>query len=126
MAASAALDASCGIGQQQQEGPGGAFFRSLSQYRALVLDSSYRPVDVVNWQRAICMDLLSKAGGGAWRSRLREESSLRDGREGRWQPQKGGWQCGSRTTRGAGAGFAASGRPAHDQCEPTPSGSLNV
>ena len=33
----------------------------LSRYRALILDSSYRPIDVVNWQRAICMDLLSKA-----------------------------------------------------------------
>ena len=30
----------------------------LSRYRALVLDSAYRPIDVVNWQRAICMDLL--------------------------------------------------------------------
>lgn len=33
----------------------------LSRYRALVLDSAYRPVEVVNWQRAICMDLLQKA-----------------------------------------------------------------
>ena len=29
--------------------------------RALVLDSSYRPIDVVNWQRAICLDLFDKA-----------------------------------------------------------------
>ena len=28
--------------------------------RALVLDSSYRPIDVVNWQRAICLDLFDK------------------------------------------------------------------
>lgn len=33
----------------------------LSRYRALILDSAYRPIDVVNWQRAICMDLLEKA-----------------------------------------------------------------
>lgn len=33
----------------------------LSRYRALVLDSAYRPIDVVNWQRAICMNLLQKA-----------------------------------------------------------------
>lgn len=33
----------------------------LSRYKALVVDASYRPVDVVNWQRAICMDLLEKA-----------------------------------------------------------------
>jgi hypothetical protein len=30
----------------------------LSRYRALVVDAAYRPIDVVNWQRAICMDLL--------------------------------------------------------------------
>lgn len=33
----------------------------LSRYRALVLDSAYRPIDVVNWQRAVCLDLLDKA-----------------------------------------------------------------
>lgn len=32
----------------------------LSRYRALVLDSAYRPIDVVHWQRAICMDVLQK------------------------------------------------------------------
>lgn len=32
-----------------------------SRYRALVLDASYRPIDVVNWQRAIVLDLLQKA-----------------------------------------------------------------
>ena len=26
-----------------------------------MLDSSYRPIDVVNWQRAICLDLFDKA-----------------------------------------------------------------
>lgn len=31
--------------------------------RALVLDSSYRPIDVVNWQRAICLDLFDKVRG---------------------------------------------------------------
>jgi 5-methylcytosine-specific restriction endonuclease McrA len=35
--------------------------KALSRHRALVLDSSYRPIDVVNWQRAICMALLDKA-----------------------------------------------------------------
>ena len=33
----------------------------LSRYRALVLDSSYRPIDIVNWQRAICMEIMEKA-----------------------------------------------------------------
>lgn len=36
---------------------------SLAQFaacRALVLDSSYRPIDVINWQRAICLDLFDK------------------------------------------------------------------
>lgn len=33
---------------------------SMSHYRALVLDSSYRPVEVVTWQKAICMDLFDK------------------------------------------------------------------
>ncbi|KAK9839451.1 hypothetical protein WJX81_002968 [Elliptochloris bilobata] len=33
---------------------------SFSACRALVLDSSYRPIDVVNWQRAICLDLFDK------------------------------------------------------------------
>lgn len=32
-----------------------------SRYRALVLDASYRPIDIVNWQRAIVLDLLQKA-----------------------------------------------------------------
>jgi len=35
---------------------------AISRYRALVLDSSYRPIDVVSWQRAICLDLFDKAG----------------------------------------------------------------
>ncbi len=32
----------------------------IRRCRALVLDSSYRPIDVVNWQRAICLDLFDK------------------------------------------------------------------
>lgn len=28
--------------------------------RALVLDSSYRPIDVINWQRALILDLFEK------------------------------------------------------------------
>lgn len=32
----------------------------VSRYRTLVLDSSYRPIDVVSWQRAICLDLFDK------------------------------------------------------------------
>ena len=36
------------------------FLTQLTNYRALVLDSSYRPIDVVNWQRAICLDLFDK------------------------------------------------------------------
>ncbi len=35
-----------------------------ARYRALVLDSSYRPIDVVSWQRAICLDLFDKVGPG--------------------------------------------------------------
>lgn len=34
---------------------------SASACRALVLDSSYRPISVVNWQRALCLDLFDKA-----------------------------------------------------------------
>ncbi|KAK9825819.1 hypothetical protein WJX74_010340 [Apatococcus lobatus] len=37
-----------------------SFLNTLNGYRALVLDSSYRPIDVVNWQRAICLDLFEK------------------------------------------------------------------
>ncbi|KAL4853339.1 hypothetical protein ACK3TF_005685 [Chlorella vulgaris] len=33
----------------------------LSRYRALLLDNSYKPVGVANWQRAICLDLMDKA-----------------------------------------------------------------
>lgn len=45
---------------------------SLAQFagcRALVLDSSYRPIDIVNWQRAICMDLFDKVSR-TWYYRL--------------------------------------------------------
>ena len=38
---------------EESMGPG-------ARYRALVLDSSYRPIDVVSWQRAICLDLFDK------------------------------------------------------------------
>lgn len=37
-----------------------SFLTTLNGYRALVLDSSYRPIDIVNWQRAICLDLFEK------------------------------------------------------------------
>lgn len=33
---------------------------NMGKYRALVLDSSYRPIEVVNWQKALCMDLFDK------------------------------------------------------------------
>ncbi|KAK9815294.1 hypothetical protein WJX72_001172 [[Myrmecia] bisecta] len=33
---------------------------AVNRCRTLVLDSSYRPIDVVNWQRAICLDLFDK------------------------------------------------------------------
>lgn len=33
---------------------------TFNRYRALVLDTSYRPIDIVNWQRAICLDLFDK------------------------------------------------------------------
>lgn len=59
-AGAAALDASALEGAAESPSQR-AFSFALSKYRALVLDSSYRPVDVVNWQRAICMGLLSKA-----------------------------------------------------------------
>ena len=37
-----------------------AALTAISRYRALVLDSSYRPIDVVSWQRAICLGLFNK------------------------------------------------------------------
>lgn len=33
----------------------------LHFYRALVLDLSYRPINVVNWKRALCLEILEKA-----------------------------------------------------------------
>ncbi|KAG0590535.1 hypothetical protein KC19_1G107100 [Ceratodon purpureus] len=33
----------------------------LQIFRALVLDLSYRPVNVVNWKRALCLEILEKA-----------------------------------------------------------------
>ena len=48
--------------QQQQQNLYSNIVPSFRRCRALVLDSSYRPIDVVNWQRAICLDLFDKAG----------------------------------------------------------------
>lgn len=45
----------------QAAAPGPRSPHVLSRYRALVVDAAYRPIDVVNWQRAICMDLMEKA-----------------------------------------------------------------
>lgn len=36
------------------------YIHTFNRMRALVLDNSYRPVSVINWQRAICMDLFDK------------------------------------------------------------------
>ncbi len=33
---------------------------NMAHHRALVLDSSYRPIEVISWQKAICMDLFDK------------------------------------------------------------------
>ncbi|BDA48729.1 hypothetical protein COCOBI_12-4110 [Coccomyxa sp. Obi] len=46
--------------QQQQQNVYSNIVPSFRRCRALVLDSSYRPIDVVNWQRAICLDLFDK------------------------------------------------------------------
>jgi 5-methylcytosine-specific restriction endonuclease McrA len=35
-------------------------FVSRSRYRALVLDPGMQPIDVVNWQRALVLDMLAK------------------------------------------------------------------
>lgn len=34
--------------------------RFTNKYRALVLDSTYQPIDVITWQRAICLELFDK------------------------------------------------------------------
>lgn len=47
--------------EQQQQNVYSNIVPSFRRCRALVLDSSYRPIDVVNWQRAICLDLFDKA-----------------------------------------------------------------
>jgi hypothetical protein len=47
--------------QQQQQNLYSHIVPSFRRCRALVLDSSYRPIDVINWQRAICLDLFDKA-----------------------------------------------------------------
>ena len=50
-----------GIVDEADSSPAHPALQVLSRYRALVLDSSYRPIDIVNWQRAICMDIMEKA-----------------------------------------------------------------
>eukprot|EP00250_Pteridium_aquilinum_P016968 c23386_g1_i1 orf=201-1106(-) len=35
--------------------------KELAQYRGLVLDVSYRPINVVCWRRALCLEILEKA-----------------------------------------------------------------
>jgi len=47
--------------QEEEDQAGAGILRALSRYRALVLDSSYRPIDVIHWQRALCLDLLDRA-----------------------------------------------------------------
>ena len=37
---------------------------TFNKYRALVLDTSYRPIDIINWQRAICLDIFDKVNTG--------------------------------------------------------------
>jgi 5-methylcytosine-specific restriction endonuclease McrA len=39
----------------------GSFEQRLSQCRALLLDVSFRPIDVLTWQRAITLELFDKA-----------------------------------------------------------------
>ncbi|KAK9917085.1 hypothetical protein WJX75_000772 [Coccomyxa subellipsoidea] len=46
--------------QQQEQNVYSHIVPSFRRCRALVLDSSYRPIDVINWQRAICLDLFDK------------------------------------------------------------------
>ena len=41
-------------------GPSTTGFLSQSRYRALVLDPGMQPIDVVNWQRALVLDMLAK------------------------------------------------------------------
>lgn len=38
----------------------GSTLTMLNRCRALVLDSTYQPIDVVNWQRAICLEISTK------------------------------------------------------------------
>ena len=56
----AAADVADGATTSAQQGSGFPPAFKLVRCRALVLDSSYRPIDVVNWQRAICLDLFDK------------------------------------------------------------------
>eukprot|EP01023_Acetabularia_acetabulum_P017271 TRINITY_DN18598_c0_g1_i1.p1 TRINITY_DN18598_c0_g1~~TRINITY_DN18598_c0_g1_i1.p1 ORF type:complete len:137 (-),score=16.62 TRINITY_DN18598_c0_g1_i1:7-417(-) len=34
--------------------------QKLNKYRALVVDNAYQPVEIIDWQRAICMDIVGK------------------------------------------------------------------
>eukprot|EP00898_Chlorokybus_atmophyticus_P007008 jgi/Chlat1/7308/Chrsp58S06945 len=53
-AAAAVLEASAA------EAESGSDSSQFARYRALVLDVSYKPIEVVNWQRAIILDLFDK------------------------------------------------------------------
>ncbi|CAN6464942.1 unnamed protein product [Victoria cruziana] len=44
-----------------EEADGGGHIDELSCFRGLVLDISYRPINVVGWRRAICLEFMEKA-----------------------------------------------------------------
>lgn len=48
-------------GDQEEEEYGLEMDPNLSYFKGLVLDLSYRPINVVCWRRAICMEFLEKA-----------------------------------------------------------------
>lgn len=48
-------------GDQEGGGYGLEMDAHLSYFKGLVLDLSYRPINVVCWRRAICMEFLEKA-----------------------------------------------------------------
>jgi len=49
------------IGQELMSGGArGANFKDLSNYRVLVLDVSFQTIDVISWQRAICLEMFEK------------------------------------------------------------------
>lgn len=39
----------------------GSAHDDFDAYRGLVLDTAYRPINVINWKRALCLDILAKA-----------------------------------------------------------------